>query len=125
RYDAPADVAERCDDGFADADVAADPLVLLVLTDAVDLEEHPELASVGRVRLACRDPEPLERGAGDDRRPAAAVRATVDGALLRPQQHQRLAGELRDRLLPRPADAPGRMRDAVERRLDALAGLHD
>ena len=105
----------RRDDCVADRDAAADPLVLLVRLDAVDLEQHPEAAAVDRNRDLRLLREPFERRARDDRRRAAAD-AAIDRAGLRPEERQRLAGVLRQRLLPRPGHRAGRMRLPVQRR---------
>src|SRR2546429_610170 len=64
--------------------------------------------------------QPLERRTRDDRDPAAAIRAAVDGAALRPEQRQREAGEPGERVLPRADNSPRGVRLAVERRLDRV-----
>src|SRR5579884_3438186 len=55
RHGAAAHLAEWTDDRLADADVAAEPLVLLVRAAAVDPDQHPEAAFVQLVfaRPAC------------------------------------------------------------------------
>ena len=60
--DAAADVAADADLGLADLHAAADPPVLLVRADAVDLEEHPEAATVERFGFATDLGEAFERG---------------------------------------------------------------
>ena len=125
RHDTAADVAERRDDGVADRDAAADPLVLLVL--ARRRRSRRASGSGGR-RPARQRPPPAAAARARRARScdaAAAADAAIDGAALRPEQRQRLAGELGHRLLPRAATRRDGCGDAVERRLDRLAGLDD
>src|SRR5581483_10860690 len=122
---AAADVALRLHDRLPHRDLAPDPLVLLVRTDAVDLEQHAEAPPVDGPGLAGLFAHALEGRARDERGPAAEQRAAVDRAALGPEQRQRLAGEGRQRLLPRPRDGARRVRLVVEDRLDRLAGLDD
>ena len=102
---APADVADGRDDCVADLHATADPLVLFVRLDAVDLEQHPEAAAVHRARNAGLLAEPLERGARDDGHRASADPA-IDSAGFRPEERERLAGVRGQRLLPRAAHGP-------------------
>src|SRR5207342_810841 len=74
--DAAAGVASDGDDRLADADAAADPLVLLVRSDPVDPEQHPEAARVDRLGDPGRLAHRLERAPGEDRNPRAP--AAVD-----------------------------------------------
>jgi hypothetical protein len=60
--DAAADVSADADLSLAELHAAADPPVLLVRADAVDLEEHPEAAAVERFGFATELGKPLERG---------------------------------------------------------------
>ena len=103
-HDAAADVAvQRDDHRIADRNAVSEPRVLLVRLDPVDLEQHPEAAPVDRLVGSGLRAQPLERRhARPPRRPAAAVVAAILCAALRPEQRQRLAGELGDRVLPRP-----------------------
>ena len=82
-------------------------------------KRRPSTASVGAGLLA----QPVERAARDQRRPAAAIVAAVLRAALRPEQRQRLAGELRQRLLPRARHEPRRMRRPVQLGRERLARL--
>ena len=124
RHHTAADIADERHDRVADLDAAAEPLVLLMRPDAVDLEQHAKTTPVNRARHAGLLPQPLERAVGDQRHRAAAG-APVDRAALRPQERQRLPRVVRERLLPRPRNRTGRVRLAVHLRLDGLARLDD
>src|SRR6185312_4754707 len=113
RDDAAADVSQRPHHGGADPHRVADPAVLLVRADAVDLEQHAEAAAVDGL-LADLVAQALERGTRDDRHPAAAIRAAIDRAALGPEQRQGEAGETDERVLPRADHPPRGMWLAVE-----------
>src|SRR5205823_4288449 len=68
--------------------------------------------------------EPGQRAARDERHGAAAI-AAVDGMLLCPQQPERCARELRDRVLPRADHVPRRERVADRLLVDTIAELDD
>jgi hypothetical protein len=63
RDDTPADVAVDDDRGLAELHARADPLVLRVRGDAVELEHHPEPATVDGSARACLLAKAFERAA--------------------------------------------------------------
>ena len=100
----------------------SDPLVFRVCRHAIDLEHHPEAAPVDREP----PPPPPRAGARASRaRPARPClrHDPVRGVFLGPEQGERPADGARDRLLPRPDHATGRMRTAVELQRDRLTEL--
>ena len=116
---APADVTLEADDGVTDLHATADPAVLDVCGDAVDLDQHPEPPSVDL--SARRQPPPgWQRCAGDQRRRPG--QATVDPAPNRLDQSQGLAQILGHRLRPRPENDPRLERLGEEARRDLAAG---
>src|SRR5581483_11671027 len=107
----PADADDRL------ADAHARPAVLLVRARAVDLEQHPEAPRVDlrAERLA----EPRARGARDER---ADVDVRPRPRLVRPDELERRAGVLRERLRPRPDDeAAGELGADAHERAEVLA----
>ncbi len=110
--DAPPDVAVQHEHGIADLHLPAEPLVLLVRLDTVDLEQHPEVATVGRTVAAALLAEPPERCGGDERDVAAACTA-IGRVLIGPEQRQRPPGNLGDGVLPGTDDAVRGSRIAV------------
>src|SRR5581483_5580199 len=108
----PADADDRL------ADAHARPAVLLVRARAVDLEQHPEAPRVDlrAERLA----EPRARGARDER---ADVDVRPRPRLVRPDELERRAGVLRERLRPRPDDEAAGHLPPPEARPHGLAEL--
>src|SRR6266511_1844081 len=113
-----ADIAAQLDDGVADLDAPFQPPVLLVRLAALDLEEHPEAASVDVVAAGLPG-ELGERLFRDERHLAAA--AIDGGARFRLDEPQRAAHPLRERLRPRAVDEVTADRAAVEVDGDLLA----
>ena len=70
---AAADVPADPDHGLADPEVLLDPAVLLVWLAAVELEEHPEAATVHRLALLAFPAELGERCGRDQRHVAAGA----------------------------------------------------
>src|SRR5579884_2381380 len=121
RHGAAAHLAEWTDDRLADADVAAEPLVLLVRAAAVDPDQHPEAAFVQLVfaRPAC---ELGERGAREQRHRAAAA-VDAGAGVVRPHEPQPAAGERAQRLAPRAGDEAPAYGTSVEIGVDRFAEL--
>src|SRR5207302_10374595 len=111
------DVAVQEDRRVADTHLRAEPLVLLVGRHPVDLEEHPETPAVYRFVGARLLTEPLERPARNERDRSSAV-APVDRVVLGPEERERPADELRDRVFPRAEHPPRRMRMSVHLGID-------
>ncbi len=89
------------DDGLADANATSEPLVLLVLAQAVDPEVHPEPAPVDLVHASDSCDRAQGRGAEQCRSPAAhPIRCRPR----RPDEPQAPPGEVGDRRAPRPDD---------------------
>src|SRR5437899_7732993 len=109
---AATDVPADPDRGLADPKVPFDPAVLLVRFAAVELEEHPETASVDGRALACVPPELGERCARDQGDVTAASVDRETGRRLNEAKWP--AGPLRERGRPRALDVVAVDRPAVE-----------
>src|SRR5919109_3797882 len=109
------DLLAEQDDGLADLDAAAEPLVLLVRADAADPDQHPEAPRVDALVAVGAPAELLERCLREHRHGAAAA-ASVDALprLLRLHEAHRPADVRRQRLAPRPADEAPFDRATVE-----------
>ena len=121
---AAGDLLERPHHRVTEPDLAADPLVLLVGPDAVDVDEHPEAPPVHR--LDPRLPRELrERRLREDRHRAARTVDRTRAAALGLEQPD-AASEVRGHgLRPRADDEPAAQRPAEEVGLDGAVRLDD
>ena len=103
------------DHRLAEPDAAADPLVLLVLAQAVDAEVHPEAAPVDVVHAELARHRAQGSGAEERGRTAAQAVRRRPGRLDEPQVP---AGEAGDRLAPRSVHDADVKRHAPELRLE-------
>ena len=115
RHRAAADVSLRHDDRLADLNAPAEPLVLLVLAQAVDAEVHPEPATVDLVDAG--GPRDRAQGSGAQQGGRTAAHA-VGGRPGRADEPQAPPGEVGDRLAPRPVENPDGNGHAPELRVE-------
>src|SRR5919109_178368 len=85
------DLLAEQDDGLADLDAAAEPLVLLVRADAADPDQHPEAPLVDALVAAGAAAELLERRLREHRHRAAAAPVDPLPGLLRLHEAHRPA----------------------------------